>query len=56
MNYHINEVFWSIILSFLKSYKGIHTNDESKLRLFNEAVFYLLRIGCQCRMLPFYYG
>ncbi|MBK2142729.1 IS5/IS1182 family transposase, partial [Francisella tularensis] len=26
MNYHIKEVFWSIILSFLKSQKGIHTN------------------------------
>ncbi|RZP33694.1 IS5/IS1182 family transposase, partial [Francisella tularensis subsp. mediasiatica] len=25
MNYHIKEVFWSIILSFLKSQKGIHT-------------------------------
>nr|WP_230578603.1 hypothetical protein [Francisella tularensis] len=39
MNYHIKEVFWSIILSFLKSQKGIHTNDEAKLRLFIEAVF-----------------
>ncbi|MBK2323536.1 IS5/IS1182 family transposase, partial [Francisella tularensis subsp. novicida] len=26
MNYHIKEVFWSSILSFLKSQKGIHTN------------------------------
>ncbi|KFJ73402.1 hypothetical protein DR86_1302 [Francisella tularensis] len=56
MNYHIKEVFWSIILSFLKSQKGIHTNDEAKLRLFIEAVFYVLRTGCQWRMLPFYYG
>ncbi|KFJ41567.1 hypothetical protein DR87_1053 [Francisella tularensis] len=53
MNYHIKEVFWSIILSFLKSQKGIHTNDEAKLRLFIEAVFYVLRTGCQWRMLPF---
>ncbi|MBK2357822.1 IS5 family transposase, partial [Francisella hispaniensis] len=53
MNYHIKEVFWSSILSFLKSQKGIHTNDEDKLRLFIEAV---LRTGCQWRMLPFYYG
>ncbi|KFJ39687.1 hypothetical protein DR85_2121 [Francisella tularensis] len=45
MNYHIKEVFWSIILSFLKSQKGIHTNDEAKLRLFIEAVFYVLRTG-----------
>ncbi|MBK2311340.1 IS5/IS1182 family transposase, partial [Francisella tularensis subsp. novicida] len=26
MHYHIKEVFWSSILSFLKSQKGIHTN------------------------------
>ncbi|KFJ67694.1 hypothetical protein DR83_973 [Francisella tularensis subsp. novicida] len=45
MNYHIKEVFWSSILSFLKSQKGIHTNDEAKLRLFIEAVFYVLRTG-----------
>ncbi|AEI36562.1 ISSod6 transposase, IS1301 [Francisella salina] len=56
MHYHIKEVFWSSILSFLKSQKGIHTNDEDKLRLFIEAVFYVLRTGCQWRMLPFYYG
>ncbi|ORU82777.1 IS5 family transposase, partial [Francisella tularensis subsp. holarctica] len=34
----------------------MHTNDEAKLRLFIEAVFYVLRTGCQWRMLPFYYG
>ncbi|WP_150466134.1 IS5 family transposase [Francisella sp. SYW-2] len=56
MHYHIKEVFWSSILLFLKSQKGIHTNDEAKLRLFIEAVFYVLRTGCQWRMLPFYYG
>ena len=56
MNYHIKEISWSSILSFLKSQKGIHTNDENKLRLFIEAVFYVLRTGCQWRMLPFYYG
>ncbi|OLY97798.1 hypothetical protein BPP09_05750 [Francisella tularensis subsp. holarctica] len=31
----------------------MHTNDEAKLRLFIEAVFYVLRTGCQWRMLPF---
>ncbi|QIV95708.1 dTDP-glucose 4,6-dehydratase [Allofrancisella inopinata] len=56
MHYHIKEVFWSSILSFLKSQKGIHNNDEARLRLFIEAVFYVLRTGCQWRMLPFYYG
>lgn len=56
MNYHIKEVFWSSILLFLKAQKGIHTNDENKLRLFIEVVFYVLRTGCQWRMLPFYYG
>ncbi|WP_150468507.1 IS5 family transposase [Francisella sp. SYW-9] len=56
MNYHIKEVFWSSILSFLKLQKGIHTNDENKLRLFIEAIFYVLRTGYQCRMLPFYYS
>ncbi len=56
IHYYIKEVFWSSILLFLKSQKGIHTNDEVKLRLFIEAVFYVLRTGCQWRMLPFYYG
>ena len=36
MHYYIKEVFWSSILLFLKSQKGIHTNDEAKLRLFIE--------------------
>ncbi|EKM85221.1 hypothetical protein B345_08893, partial [Francisella tularensis subsp. tularensis AS_713] len=52
MNYHIKEVIWSSIISFLKLQKGIHTNDKNKLRLFIEAIFYVLSTGCQ----SFYYG
>jgi transposase len=38
MKYYILESNWSTIFSFLKSQKGLHTNNESKLRIFIEAV------------------
>ncbi|MDE5039634.1 IS5/IS1182 family transposase, partial [Francisella tularensis subsp. holarctica] len=47
MIYHIIYVFWSIILSFLISLKGIHTIDVAQLCVFIEAVFFVFRRGCE---------
>ena len=56
MKYYILESNWSTIFSFLKSQKGLHTNNESKLRIFIEAVYYILKTGVQWMYIPSYYG
>ena len=56
MHHLIKDTEFEEILKFLKKVKSIHKNDIDKLRRFIEAVFYMLRSGCQWRLLPFYYG
>lgn len=56
MDYHISTTCWSSIYAFLKSQKGLHTKNENKLRIFIESCWYILRTGCQWRLLPKYYG
>jgi len=56
MDYSIEQASWEQILSFLVKTKGIHTRDEGELRRFIEGVWYILRSGCQWRLLPGYYG
>jgi transposase len=56
MKYHIDSRSWEHIYAFLDSVKGIHTNDEGALRLFIEAVWFIVRSGCQWRLLPESYG
>jgi transposase len=56
MNYYIKPSEWEQILSKLRSRKDIRTKDESKLRTFIEAIWYVFRSGCQWRLLPPYYG
>jgi transposase len=56
MHYLINNIEFEKLLKFLMQIKGIHKNNIEKLRNFIEAVFYVLRSGCQWRLLPFYYG
>ncbi len=56
MHHLINNTVFKKILNFLKQVKGIHKNNEERLRIFIEAVYYLTRSGCQIRLLPFYYG
>jgi len=56
MDYFIDQMAWEEILLFLKSVKGIHTENERDLRRFLEGVWYILRGGCPWRLLPSYYG
>jgi hypothetical protein len=56
MKYYISEANWSTILSFLKSQKGLHTSNEPKLRIFIEAVYYILKTGGQWMYIPKCYG
>ena len=56
MHYHIDCRSWEQILSFLKGVKGIHTHNETRLRTFIEAVWFIARSGCQWRLLPEFYG
>lgn len=56
MDYRIKEDNWKEILKKLQIKKRIHTKKEDKLRKFIEAVWYIVRSGCQWRLLPSYYG
>jgi transposase len=56
MDYNIPEEAFQKINGFLITVPGIHAKNESKIRVFLEAVFYLCRAGCQIRMLPEKYG
>ncbi|WP_119343868.1 IS5 family transposase, partial [Facilibium subflavum] len=56
MHYHINGNAWEKIYEFLMTVKRIHCKNTESLRLFVEGVYYVLRTGCQWRMLPEYYG
>ncbi|MBM4222334.1 MAG: transposase [Gammaproteobacteria bacterium] len=56
MDYHINPQEWEAILFFLENIPGLHTIKDKELRRFIEGVGYLLRTGCQWRLLPYYYG
>ncbi len=45
MNYYIKPSEWEQILSKLRSRKDIRTKNESKLRRFIEAIWYIVRSG-----------
>jgi transposase len=50
-----NDVFQKIY-DFLVMIPKIHVQNEEKVRIFIEAVYYLSRTGCQTRLLPKEYG
>ncbi len=52
MKYHINSCAWEQIYVFLDGLKGIHTRGQGALRLFVEAVWFVVGMGCQWRLLP----
>jgi len=56
MEYYIKEREWEVIFEKLQTIKGIHVKNESNTRKFIEAVWYILRSGCQWRLLPKWYG
>lgn len=53
---NISERVWDTIYSFLQGVKGLHIKNNEKTRCFVEGVWYVLRTGCQWRLLPPYYG
>lgn len=53
---NITERAWETIYSFLQKAKGLHIKDKQETRCFVEGVWYVLRTGCQWRLLPPYYG
>lgn len=56
MHYLIKNTEFEKILKFLMQIKGIHKNNQNRLRNFIEGVCYACRSGCQWRLLPIYYG
>ena len=56
MDYHIKAREWEQIISILRTTKDIKTKNENKLRRFIEAIWYIVRTGCQWRLLPGIYG
>ncbi|HGC5811915.1 TPA: IS5 family transposase [Legionella pneumophila] len=56
MDNNISEKIWDKIYSFLCNMKGLHVKDEKRIRRFMEGVWYVLRTGCQWRLVPAYYG
>ncbi len=53
---NISERVWDSIYSFLQKATGLHIKNEQETRCFIEGVWYVLRTGCQWRLLPAYYG
>ena len=56
MKYHIKPREWEQIIAILGKRKDIKTKNESRLRRFIEAIWYIARSGCQWRLLPDIYG
>ncbi len=56
MDYFIEQRAWEEIFAYLIKVKGIHTGQENVLRRFIEGVWYILRSGCQWRLLTADYG
>ena len=56
MDYYIKTREWEQIISILRTRKDIKTKNENKLRRFNEGIWYIVRSGCQWRLLPSIYG
>ncbi len=56
MNYLIPEDTWQWIYKTILTKSNIHVKDEASLRLFFEAVWWILTTGAQWRRLPSHYG
>ncbi len=56
MHYILEDTQFQTILKILVQIKHIHTKNIESIRKFIDAIFYILKSGCQWRLLPFYYG
>lgn len=56
MHCNINDIVFEKIVNFLSQIKGIHIKNKRKIKKFINAIYYLLRTGCQYRFLPYYFG
>lgn len=56
MKYYINQRAWEKIYAFLQTIPGIHTQNETHLRKFCEAIWYMANSGIRWRLLPAIYG
>jgi transposase len=56
MHYILEDTQFQTILKILVQIKYIHTKNIQHIRNFIDAIFYILKSGCQWRLLPFYYG
>ena len=54
--YHLKEREWQFIYEHLQKISWIRNSKASDLRLFIEGVFFILKGGCQWRLLPSAYG
>ena len=55
-DYHLKEREWQFIYNNLQKISWIRKSKISDLRLFTEGVFFILKGGCQWRLLPSVYG
>ena len=53
---YLNDRQWSKLFDFLKNDPNVQVGNPEKLHAFIEAVFWMLRGGCQWRLLPRDYG
>jgi len=56
MDCYIKPQEWKQLIAILRTRRDIKTRNESKLRRFIEAIWYMARSGCQWRLLPSIYG
>ena len=56
MKNNIPERVWDTIYAFLQRIKGLHIKDKKRTRCFLEGVWYVMRTGCQWRLIPIDYG
>ena len=56
MKYYIEAEKWEQIYRVLECRKDIRVRNKEKLRVFIEAIWYIVRSGCQWRLLPSTYG
>lgn len=52
----LSKEVWSHLYDFLRDCDRIHTNNESRVKRFVEAVLWMSRSGSQWRLLPREYG